>query len=273
MLVQECGRIGRDGLQCICYILYKGFLNSQCNGKMKGLINSKNCRRQFISNMFTASKVVCPSTGCLCCDNCAHACECSNPVELIKFDKENDEVLCPSTSRKREVTDVQLQVLKEKLVRYRTSLLPKSVSEFIPVGTLNIFFEFGFYQIEQILKNCHQLFTIEDILSRTELWRHVHANNVYKILYETFKDISKLSEDIQLPEEEFRDLEIVADEWKDIRDDSTLCNFTMDISADDSMNTCNTSGDNTSIEGATGNNVSEIFTNIANSVDMDLRNS
>ena len=151
-------------------------------------------------------------------------------------------------------------------------MLPKSVSEFIPVGTPNIFFEFGFYQIEQILKNCHQLFTIEDILSRTELWRHVHANNVYKILYETFKDISKLSEDIQLSEEEFRDLEIVADEWEDIRDDSTLCNFTMDIS-NTCMNTCNTSEDNTSIEGATGNNVSEIFANIVNSVDKDLSNS
>ena len=76
-----------------------------------------------------------------------------------------------------------------------------------------------------------------------------------------------------MSEEEFRDLEIVADEWEDIRNDSTLCNFTMDISADDSMNTCNTSEDNASIEGATGNNVSEIFANIANSVDMDLSNS
>ena len=77
----------------------------------------------------------------------------------------------------------------EKLVAYRKLLIPRSVEEFMPVGSTSVLFEFSFYQIEQVLKKCHLLFTMEDILSEIELWRNVHANNIYSMLADTFDDI------------------------------------------------------------------------------------
>ena len=270
LLVQECGRIGRDGMQCICYVLYNGLLTSYCNEHMKELITSKSCRRQSICKLFTDSSPQLSNEGCCCCDNCAHTCKCANPVNIMDFGKKAEEVENLQASRKREVTDMQRQMLNEKLVRYRKSLLPKNVKEFIPVGTSSVLFEFGFYQIEQVMNNCHALFNMEDILSKVELWRHVHANNIYVMLSETFKDMCELDGDIQMSEEEFKDREIVLEDWEDIRDDSSMYNSTIDISADANMDS---SFENNFIEDSKGgNNISGIIQSMTNTIDLNISN-
>lgn len=76
-----------------------------------------------------------------------------------------------------------------KKLTYRTSILPISTNEFLPVGSTNILFEFDHYQINQILENCCYLFTMEDILEHVELWRNTHVNNVFAILSEVFDDM------------------------------------------------------------------------------------
>lgn len=37
-LVQETGRLGRDGKQCICYVLYNGLLLTNCDSQINDLL-------------------------------------------------------------------------------------------------------------------------------------------------------------------------------------------------------------------------------------------
>ena len=87
------------------------------------------------------------------------------------------------------MTNDQQNQLKKKLLQYRDSLLPSSTAEFIPVGSTGIFFEFGHYQIAQVLQNCDHLFTIVDIVDCVEIWRNVHANNIFNAMSEVFDDM------------------------------------------------------------------------------------
>ena len=41
-LIQECGRLGRYGKACNCYILYNRSLTAHCHEQMKKLIHSKD---------------------------------------------------------------------------------------------------------------------------------------------------------------------------------------------------------------------------------------
>ena len=85
--VQESGRIGRDGKQCISYVLHNGLLSSQCNSQMKQLIHTESCRREYISNIFSVPENGPIGKNCLCCDNCALLCHCENMLEKIDFGK------------------------------------------------------------------------------------------------------------------------------------------------------------------------------------------
>ena len=221
-LVQESGRIGRDGNQCFSYVLYNGLLSSHCNQQMKQLIQIRSCRRELVLNLFGVNKneIQVSKEKCTCCDNCALICQCGDCCRTMHFGK-NAEVTVQSIPAKlRPVSDSQRQQLHQNLLAYRKSLFPKSVAEFMPVGPPNIFFEFGQFQIEQVLSNCQQLFTLDDILEHVEIWRNIHAHNVFLALHETFGD---MNEDVpHLLEEEFQEMEVVATDWEYVRDDSTL---------------------------------------------------
>ena len=51
-LVQETGRLGRDGKQCFCYILYNGLLMAHCDIKIKELVDREGCPTKFIAQLF-----------------------------------------------------------------------------------------------------------------------------------------------------------------------------------------------------------------------------
>ena len=271
MLIQECGRLGRDGKSCSCYILFSGLLTAHCDAKVKELIQSKDCRRKQLSKLFTSFDETSAPKGCHCCDICFQKCDCQNPKTIIKFDSSQQHHSAQTKSAKvRQVSEAQKEMLYQKLNEYRRSLLPNRNDHFIPVGSLNILFEFGFYQISQVMKNCHQLFTLEDIVQHVELWRHVHVNNVYMVLSQTFDDMDELESSLLLSEEDFLEMEIVAEDWEDIRDDSQRAELSdgsvfenESVSFEDSLTEYT----------ADDRNVSDILRPITDGINMDISGS
>ncbi len=121
----------------------------------------------------------------------------------------------------REVSNDQKKLLYEKLSSYRESLLPDSTNHFLPVGSTTILFEFDNYQINQILQNRAQLFNMQHIINKIELWRNIHANNVFLALNEVFDDMDKDCQPLLLSESDFEEMEVVVEEWEEIRDDDS----------------------------------------------------
>ena len=170
MLIQEFGWLGRDGKSCNCYILYNGLLTAHCDAKVKELIQPKDCRRKQLSKLFTSFDETSAPRGCHCCDICSQECGCQSPKTMIKFDSSRPH---HKSTKVRQVCEAQKEMFHQKLNEYRRSLLPNRNDHFLPVGSLNLLFEFGFYQISQVMKNCHQLFTLEDIVQHVE--QHAEA--------------------------------------------------------------------------------------------------
>ncbi len=57
------------------------------------------------------------------------------------------------------------------------------------------------------------------IVSCVKLWKNVQANMVYTILNEVFKDMDE-SVTLLLSVEDFEDMEVVEEDWEEIRDDT-----------------------------------------------------
>jgi hypothetical protein len=132
--------------------------------------------------------------------------------------------------------------------------------EFMPVGPPNVLFEFSQFQIEQVLNNCHHLFTSTNILEHVEIWRRVHAENICLVLHETFGDMEEDIDDLVL-EEEFQECEIINEDWEVLRDDSVL-NYMEDTLISNFSN-LETSVENTLAESATSEHNSGIFVTLA----------
>ena len=120
--------------------------------------------------------------------------------------------------QKRFLTNDQQNQLKKKLLQYRDSLLIPSTAEFIPVGSTGIIFEFGHYQIAQVLQNCDHLFTIVDIVDCVEIWKNVHGNNIFNAMSEVFDDMDASNFPLLLSEENFQDMEVIDDDWEILQD-------------------------------------------------------
>ena len=194
---------------------------AHCDIKIEKLVDREVCRTKFIAQLFPRNDASILQEGCLCCDWCSKKCTCIDheSIDKMSFQKEMTEMR--PRLRKRVVTNDQQNQLKQKLLQYRNSLLPSSTAEFIPVASTGIFFEFGNYQIAQVLQNCDNLFTIFYIVDSVEICRNVHANKIFNAMSEVFGDMDVSSFPLPLSEEDFVDMEVIDDAWEILQNDTS----------------------------------------------------
>ena len=88
------------------------------------------------------------------------------------------------------------------------------------VGVPNVFFEFGWLQIIQIMQTCHKLFTVEDVLKNVEIWKKTHAVALLDAVAQVFGDITIEHEMSMLGGDQI-DIEM---DWEEIRNYSSFYN-------------------------------------------------
>ena len=121
----------------------------------------------------------------------------------------------------RVVTKTDKQLLKRRLVEFQQDLL-KGISTKTMVSCPNILLEFNMFHINQVLDNCHTLFSLEDVLEAVEIWHNEYAIAILKIIKEIFGETNiDIPSNLGMPDV----LEASIPEWNEwdmVRDDSTL---------------------------------------------------
>ena len=177
----KSGRVGRDGAQSHCILLYNGLLKAHCSSQIKELVsNTERCRRHEILKHFPGNHDI-SVTGCLCCDICAQTCTCIGTKGgcLKQFVQKIGAEKIPYKAKEKEV-------LKTCLIAYYDTIQNASFKQVLYPST---YLEFGSTQIGQILNNAEKLFSVADIANCVEIWRSEYANSVLNIFSEVFSDI------------------------------------------------------------------------------------
>lgn len=230
LYIQESGRAGRDSLQSTCILLYNGVLSANCENDMKQYVQIQQCRRKWLMEHFGCQSNHVNYNTHKCCDICASRCTCeSYDCGVFWRPCQDGDQLLPELQlsacdgQRNHITRIvnkqQKEQLREKLVKYHQDMI-KQVEFQKMVTCPNYLLEFNAFHIDQVVANCHRLFTIEDIFGAVEVWRHQYARAVLRLLSEVFGDIDK-----ELTCHEHEDAspdETIASEWGLVRDDSAL---------------------------------------------------
>ena len=116
----------------------------------------------------------------------------------------------------RCVTPSNMAELKRLLMSYKNDLILNEASDMTStVGVPNVFLEFGWLQIVQVLQTCYRLFKLEDILENVEIWRRHHAIAILNAIAKVFDDIEIVPEQSMMAE----DTNCVEMDWENLKDD------------------------------------------------------
>lgn len=185
-----------------------------------------------------AFEIETPVTLHLCCDNCAKDCDCGDERrgDLVKFPGMVTQDCADSTQnskKSRVVSKEQQKAVYYSLTSYHKSLLKEIVKKHhsnLKVPSIKFMLGFSEVQIDQVVKNCHCIFT-KDVQEHVEVWHFRHTNAILNIIAETFNDIkceprdcfdlSSTSDDSIV----FEDIDV---EWECLIQDDELFDFAVE---------------------------------------------
>lgn len=234
MYVQECGRAERDGLPSTCVLLHNGLLSAHCDKDMKHYVSTTECRRKVLITHFGfehdspnhAQSSVHQHT---CCDICSEMCKCGTCPDLWTPHKDTDiipelaygESVSDTSRHRRVVTSAAKKMLQNRLLEYH-----KELSNQVDVDSMvtcpNVLLEFNSFHINQIVRNCHLIFSLRDVSEVVEIWRQKYAVAIIHILSDIFGDIDTATELPAVENEALHEDDSILSEWGQLRDDSSL---------------------------------------------------
>ena len=185
--IQEAGRAGRNGEQAHIVIIYHGHQFSHCEDAVKDFVKTTGCYRVALYQPF--DPLIVPVTpGHNCCFNCKKECACaecvSGCINELPFEDIEQNVNESTPVLTRPVCDSDKEVLKAALTELSHGH-----------NANNAFGEvlehcFSPELVEDIVNNCHYLFSIQDIIERhLPVYSIAHCLKILEIIQEIFEDI------------------------------------------------------------------------------------
>ena len=213
---------GRDNLPRTCILLYNGLLSANCDKDIE-LQKVDGCRRQFLMKHFGFQVEQMISRSHKCCDVCAANCQCQEDSCKDKWSLhvENDDLPEPeiglpfdtANNQLRNVSKEEMNILQVKLLKFQQDLVLQVETKTM-LSCFNVLLEFNAFYINQVLKKCHQLFTMKDILHHVEIWRYKYARAIMSDTFGDERQESPPTEDCNSSQ----DFSIRSD-WEQVKDD------------------------------------------------------
>ena len=189
--VQESGKCSRDGgkAEQYCFTITNDVLWPE--KKWKTTSSQKNAEDILRQPFDTCGADTSSGTQFvqMCCDNCTRKCsqaECL-PAFCLPITPASD-------LKKRDVSSRQKELLEQKLVHLRKSLVIKSLSmqgdqkerKATILSCQSFFLEFTKIQIKQVLENCEYITSVANVTRCVKIWQSKHAKAIYNMFYEIF---------------------------------------------------------------------------------------
>lgn len=121
-----------------------------------------------------------------------------------------------------------MREVEKALIKYRKSLVMGLIGksahgQLASLTNINTLLGFSELQIEQVVSNCEQIFSLEYVMRIVEIWDTCHAKKILDVLVSVFKNIAT-SNDNQA-KGEINDYDEVLGEWAVLTEDDELLNM------------------------------------------------
>lgn len=189
---QEAGRAGRDGLPSHVLVIYYGQQLSNCEDDVKEFVKADGCLRVAAYKSLDDS-IQPQEPQHSCCNHCAINCNCDDQCESNKplFEQftQSSQEAAREFVLSRPASNQDKLDLMDALNEVKDSLV-KRHSVFDGISCHG----FSDQLVQDVVANCHRLFTVSDMLELCPVFSLNHAIKVLEILQELFLDIPNFDE-------------------------------------------------------------------------------